>query len=338
MTAPTGVSNPPAPKAADGGGEVLHVPSVLPAMLINDVIIFPNTIAPLVVSAEPIIKLVNDALAGSKMLAAFARVPEPKSDKPEDQFFKTGTAVQILKMFRVPDGTLRLLVQGLIRIEAKRIVETAPYLKVEVRTLAIERAKTLKVEALTKRVVSDFTKLAESNAAIPEEVRIAVFNITDPGALADIVASNLEIPLDRKQEILEANALEKRLDLVATQIAREIKLQALGSEIQTRVESEMASAQREYYLREQMKAIRKELGEDSEGGMEAAELERQVQSRRHAATGVRSGIEGNRPPAPHVARLGGIHRRPHLCRMAGGAALAQAHGRGTRRQQGTACA
>jgi ATP-dependent Lon protease len=279
MTAPSGISAPPDAKSADSNsGDALHIPSVLPAMLINDVIIFPNTIAPLVISAEPIIKLVNDALAGAKMLAAFARQAEPKSDAPEDQFFRIGTVVQILKMFRVPDGTLRLLVQGLVRVEAGRIVETTPYLKVEVNALATDRAKSLKVEALTKRVVSDFTKLAEANAAIPEEVRIAVFNITDPGALADIVASNLDIPLDRKQEILEANGLEKRLDLVATQIAREIKLQALGSEIQTRVESEMAGAQREYYLREQIKAIRQELGEDSEGGVEAAELERQVKA------------------------------------------------------------
>ncbi len=277
MTLPTEAPDRPADAAqSDGGDGAFHIPEILPAMVINDVIIFPNTIAPLVVTAEPIIRLINDALTGSKMLAAFARVAEPKSDKPEDQFYRVGSAVQILKMFRVPDGSLRLLVQGLVRVEQTRIVETDPYLKVEVKVLAVDRGRSFKVEALMKRIVEDFTKLAEISQSIPEEVKIAVYNITDPGALADIVASNLNIPLDRKQEILEANNLETRLNLAATQIAREVKLVQLGSEIQSRVESEMAHGQREYYLREQLKAIRKELGEDAEGAAETAELERRI--------------------------------------------------------------
>jgi ATP-dependent Lon protease len=277
MTLPADAPDRPADAVSgDGDSGNIHVPDTLPAMVINDVIIFPNTIAPLVVTAEPIIKLINDALSGSKMLAAFARIAQPKSDKPEDQFYRIGSAVQILKMFRVPDGSLRLLVQGLIRVEQRRIIETDPYLKVEVNVLPLEHGRSIKVEALMKRIVEDFTKLAEISQTIPEEVKIAVYNITDPGALADIVASNLNIPLDKKQEILEANNLEARLGIVATQIAREIQLVQLGSEIQTRVESEMAHGQREYYLREQMKAIRRELGEEAEGAAEIADLEQRV--------------------------------------------------------------
>ncbi|HEY3294570.1 MAG TPA: endopeptidase La [bacterium] len=279
MTLPVDAVDRPADTVeADGGEGTLHIPDILPAMVINDVIIFPNTIAPLVVTAEPIVRLINDALTGSKMLAAFARIAEPKSDKPEDQFYRTGSAVQILKMFRVPDGSLRLLVQGLVRVEQTRIVETDPYLRVEVNVLPMDRGRTIKVEALMKRIVEDFTKLAEISQTIPEEVKIAVYNISDPGALADIVASNLNIPLDRKQEILEANNLETRLNLVATQIAREVKLVQLGSEIQSRVENEMAHGQREYYLREQLKAIRKELGEDTEGAAEVADLEQRIKA------------------------------------------------------------
>ncbi|RPH95531.1 endopeptidase La [candidate division KSB1 bacterium] len=280
MTLPP--QDPPASSGKKPSGQdesdLIHIPEVLPAMLINDVIIFPNTIAPLVVSAEPIIKLVNDTLSGSKMMAAFARVPDPISENPEDQFYHIGSAVQILKMFRVPDGSLRLLVQGLVRVERTRIIETSPYLKVEIKPLRSGQRVSLEGEALVKRIVSDFTKLAESNQTVPEEVKIAVYNITDPGALADIVASNLSISLDQKQEILEAVALKERLGLVATQLARELKLIQLGSEIQTRVESEMAHGQREYFLREQMKAIRRELGEDIEGGAEIAEFEQQIKA------------------------------------------------------------
>src|SRR5512142_1050839 len=123
MTIPADIKKidekPGTPEGSSGEG--IKIPGVLPAMLLNDVVIFPNTIIPLVVSTEPMIKLINDALAGSKMLGTFARVPDTESDLPEDQFFRVGTATQILKMFRVPDGSMRILAQGLVRIERKRI-------------------------------------------------------------------------------------------------------------------------------------------------------------------------------------------------------------------------
>jgi len=267
---------PPAKEPSGPEADLIRIPDVLPAMLINDVIIFPNTIAPLVISAEPVIRLVNDVLSGPKMLATFARESEPPSEKAEDQFYRVGTAVQILKMFRVPDGSMRILVQGLVRVERKEIVETSPYLKIRVEALRTERSTSMEVEALVKRIVSDFTKLADANQGVPEEVKIAVYNISDPGALADIVASNLNIGLEAKQEILNAVTLKERLGIVATVLARELKLIQLGSEIQDRVESEMAHGQREYFLREQLKAIRRELGEDTEGAAEIAEFDKQI--------------------------------------------------------------
>ena len=267
---------PPAKEPSGPEPELIHIPDVLPAMLINDVIIFPNTIAPLVITAEPVIRLVNDVLSGPKMLATFTREPAPPSEKPEDQFSRVGTAVQILKMFRVPDGSMRILVQGLVRVERKEIVETSPYLKIRVEVLRTERTTSMEVEALAKRIVSDFTKLADAGQGVPEEVKIAVYNISDPGALADIVASNLNIGLEQKQDILNAVTLKERLGIVATVLARELKLIQLGSEIQDRVESEMAHGQREYFLREQLKAIRRELGEDTEGAAEVAEFEKQI--------------------------------------------------------------
>jgi ATP-dependent Lon protease len=278
MTTPADIKDQKVPidEAANNGGEAIKIPGVLPALLLNDVLIFPNTIVPLVVTTEPMIRLVNDALAGSKILGTFTRVPDTESELPEDQFFKIGTAAQILKMFRVPDGSIRLLVQGLIRVERKRIFETEPYLKVEVSVLPMDRRRSLKVEALVRRLLADFGKLVDATPGIPDEIKVAAHNINDPGALADIIASNLNIAIADKQAVLEANDLEERLTLVATHVTRELKLAQIGSEIQTKVESELAGAQKEYYLREQMKAIRKELGEDSELGAEIREFEEKI--------------------------------------------------------------
>ncbi|MBI5059894.1 endopeptidase La [candidate division KSB1 bacterium] len=264
------------PPAGNGGSDTIQIPTVLGAMLLNDVLIFPNTIVPLVVSADPMIKLVNDALSGSKIVAAFARSSDPASEQPSDQFHEVGTASQILKMFRVPDGSMRLLVQGLTRIRRTRIVETDPYLRVQVQPLPMDRRRSLKVEALDRKIKADFTKLAESGSGISEEVKIAVFNISDSGSLADIVASNLNLTLEQKQSVLEASELDERLTLVGTLLARELKIVTLGSEIQTKVDNEMADNQREYYLREQMRQIRKELGEDNEGAQELTDLEQKI--------------------------------------------------------------
>jgi ATP-dependent Lon protease len=262
----------------NGGGETITIPGVLPVMLLNDVVIFPNTIVPVVVSDEKMVKLVNDALSSSRMLATFTRITTPASEKPEDQFYHVGTASQILKMFRVPDGTMRLLVQGLLRIERKRTVSTEPYLVVEVEPLSVEQKRTLRVEALMRRLSGDFNKLAEYSQQIPEEVKIAVYNINEPGALADIIASNLNIPMATKQRILEETRLEERLSLVVAQLSHELKIVRLGSKIQSEVESEIDQNQREYYLREQMKAIRKELGEEDDVNAEVEEFQQKIKA------------------------------------------------------------
>ena len=260
----------------NGGGESISIPNVLPVMLLNDVLIFPNTIVPVVVSDERMIKLVNDALSSTKMLATFTRASQPESEDPDDQFYGIGTASQILKMFRVPDGSMRLLVQGLLRIERKRIISTEPYLIVEVAPIPLDQKRTLKIEALMRRLSSDFTKFADYSQSIPEEVKIAVFNINEPGSLADIIASNLNISLAAKQKILEENRLEERLSMVVAQLSHELKIVRLGSKIQSEVESELEQNQREYFLREQMKAIRKELGEEDDTNAEIEEFAEKI--------------------------------------------------------------
>ncbi|MFH1009884.1 MAG: endopeptidase La [bacterium] len=256
--------------------EPLVMPEVLPVMLLGEVIIFPNVIVPLVVTDERMVKLVNDALSGAKMIAAFARIPQPIGEGIEEQFYNVGTAVQILKMFRVPDGSVRLLVQGLARIRRLELITTEPYLTVRVEPMAVDRRRSLRIEALMRTISDEFHRVIDYSHQIPDEVKIAVYNITDPGVLGDIVTSNLNVKVEDKQEVLQTFDLEERLKKVASLVHHELKLLQLGSKIQTEVEGELEKSQRQYFLREQMKAIRRELGEEEDLGAELRELEKKV--------------------------------------------------------------
>jgi ATP-dependent Lon protease len=257
--------------------DLIQIPQILPTMLLNDVLIYPNTIVPLSVTAEPLVQLVNDALSSHRQLAVFARIPEPPSDDPEEQFYTVGTACRILKMFRVPDGSIRILVQGLIRIQRLEIINKEPYLTLRIKALEHSQEKTLKLEALMRQLVKDFTRYSEDQT-IPEEVQIAVFNITEPGPLADIIASNLPLKLEARQKVLETIELVERLTFVTHHLVREMRLTNIGSEIRNRVEGELEDTQREYYLREQLKAIKQELGEEGESAADIAEFAKKVEA------------------------------------------------------------
>jgi len=265
-----------APPSAGEKPESLEIPEMLPAMLLSDVIIFPNVIVPLVVTDERMVKLVNAALSASKMIATFARIPQPVSESMEDQFYRVGTAVQILKMFRVPDGSVRLLVQGLARIRWVTLLGTDPYLTVRIEAMGDDRRRGLKIEALMRTISDEFHRVIDYSHQIPDEVKIAIYNITDPGVLGDIVTSNLSVKIEDKQEVLQTFELEERLKKVASLVHHELKLLQLGSKIQTEVEGELEKGQRQYFLREQMKAIRRELGEEEDVGAELKEFEKKV--------------------------------------------------------------
>ncbi len=269
---PPGATPPPPEEKPD----ILVIPEVLPALLLSEVIIFPNVIVPLVVTDERMVKLVNDALSGSKIIATFARIVNPEGTEIENQFYDVGTAVQILKMFRVPDGSVRLLVQGLSRIRRVEIASTDPYLIVQIETMHVDRRRSLKVQALMRTISDEFHRVIDYSTHIPDEVKIATYNITDPAVLGDIVVSNLNIKLEQKQDVLQTFNLEERLVKVANLVHHELKLLQLGSKIQTEVEGEMEKNQREYFLREQLKAIRRELGEEEDASAELLELENQI--------------------------------------------------------------
>src|SRR4051794_13610841 len=227
---------------------------------------------PLAIGQERSIKLIDDVVGGDRLLA-LVTVRDEDVDSPSwDDMYSIGTAAVVHKMIRVPDGTLRVLVQGIRRIEIERRVLEEPYLLGEF----VERPDILpesrEVEALTRNVQSLFARVIGLVPYLPEELQIAAANVDDPSALCHLVASTLRIKTEEKQQLLELTNVEQRLREVARILNQELEVLELGTKIQSQVQSEMEKGQREFFLRQQLKAIQEELGEGDPEQAEAAEL------------------------------------------------------------------
>ena len=255
---------------------VKKIPNILPILPIKGTIIFPLIIVPLVAVKERAIKLIDDVLAGDKVLGLVAQ-KDPKKDKPgKNDIFRIGTAATIAKMLRFPDGSLRLLVQGITRIRIKKFTQEEPYLKASIDVIEEQWKKGVKVEALMRNVVSMFQKLIELSPHLPEELEAIVINIEEPGRLADFIVANLNFELEDKQRVLEAIEPIERLQQLTPILMKEINILEIGAKIRSQVKDEIDEDQRKFYLREQLKAIQKELGEKDERTIEIEELKKKV--------------------------------------------------------------
>ena len=252
------------------------IPKELPIMLLSDVVIYPNVIVPLMVDDDRMIKLVSDAMASHKMLATFARRYDVEGDEIQDKFYGLGTAVLIVKMFRVPDGSIRLLVQGLSRIRIIDLTEIDPYLIAHVEVLEKDRRCGMKTQALMRKISESFKKIVDLNPHMPKDIRLSVESIKDPNTLGDLISSNMDLKIEERQQILEIFEIDERLTLISQFLDREIRLLKVGSKIRENVDEELERSQKEYYLREQLRAIKKELGEDDDPMIEINELEEKI--------------------------------------------------------------
>lgn len=257
-----------------------EIPDVLPVMPLENVVLYPSMIAPIVVGDEKSRKMVDEAISSQRTVAVITRRVE--SEGPLDEFdnlYEVGTAASILKMLKMPDGTMRILLHGLQRMRVKDRVSVEPYLKARIEVLPEKLApSTREIDALIKSLHVSLGKAIEL-ASLSEELRVAAINITDPGRLADLIASNLNLKVEEQQELLEITDVAERLKRVHFILSREIEVMELGSRIQSRVKNELDKNQREYLLREQMKAIRHELGEDEGPGAELEELEERLEKK-----------------------------------------------------------
>jgi ATP-dependent Lon protease len=250
----------------------LAFPATLPVLPLKDTVVFPESVTPLAIGQERSIKLVEDVVSGERVLA-LVTVKDAETEQPGwNDLYRVGTAAVVHKMIKVPDGTLRILVQGARRIALDREVTDEPYLVGEFVERPDELEETPEVEALTRNVQNLFARVIGLVPYLPEELQLAAANVDDPSALCNLVASTLRLKTAEKQELLELTDVEARLREVSAILNRELEVFELGSKIQSQVQEEMEKGQREFFLRQQLKAIQDELGEGDADQAEVNEL------------------------------------------------------------------
>jgi ATP-dependent Lon protease len=241
-------------------------------------VVFPYLIMPLMITDPRYARLIDEALMQGKSIGLFAqRNLEVETPGPED-LYKVGAAGTIMKMLRFPDGSVRFLVQGLSRVCWKRIKSTDPYITAEVDFLEPRKETGVETEALVRSVLELLKKIVQLAPYLPEDLQVSALNTDDPSKLADLIASNLNISVAQKQEILETIEIKERLHKLIHFIGKEVEVLEMSKKIQSQAASEMGKSQREYILREQLKAIQRELGEGDDRTLELDEFRKKIEA------------------------------------------------------------
>jgi ATP-dependent Lon protease len=255
----------------------VEIPEMLPVLPLRGIVIFPSQIHPFLVSRPSSLKLIEEVGQASRIIALAAqRNPEEETPAPEG-LYPRGTAVRILKMLRYPDQSVRVLVQGLARIDLGDFTQNEPYFVAHVSRLREETVPDREIAALHDHLVSQFTKFVSLVPYLPDELQALAVQIKEPTRLADLVASYLKIAIEEAQDLLATDAVRQRLEKLISILNREIELLELGHKIQSQVQTELNKNQREYYLRQQLKAIQRELGEGDSRTSEVEELEKKIE-------------------------------------------------------------
>jgi ATP-dependent Lon protease len=268
-----------------GGGEGRSVPvggqrglpATLPVLPLRETVPLPDTLTPLAIGQERSIELVNDVLAGNRMLVMVASKNAELEAPGPDELYGVGVVGSVARMMKVPDGTLRILVQGGQRVRIDSFTQTEPYLAAEISELPDTIAESPELTALSRNVQETFSRIVDQVPYLPEELQYAIANIEDPSALSHLIAGSLRLKPDEKQDLLEETDVLKRLRRLVEILARELEVISIGSEIQSQVQADLDKTQREYVLRQQLEAIRRELGEFDESAVEANELRQQLE-------------------------------------------------------------
>ena len=259
----------------------LNLPDELPILPLRDTVLFPNSFMPLAVARESSVRLIDEAISGGKLIGVFTQRDATVEEPQQGDLYSLGTASHIHKMFKLPDGSLRLIVQGLARLQLDEVMTSKPYLRARV-SLAPETgadAEHLEIDALLRNIRTNFQQVVSLSPLLSDDLQTLSANITDPGRLADFIASSLTtLSTPVKQEVLETRDVRARLDTLNRILIKELEVLELGSKIQSQVQSEVGKNQREYFLREQLKAIQKELGEGDDQTREIEELRDKIEA------------------------------------------------------------
>ncbi|MCL5962340.1 MAG: LON peptidase substrate-binding domain-containing protein, partial [Chloroflexi bacterium] len=247
-------------KAITDNAEVL-VAADIPVLPVRDTVLYPHMVSPLFVGRERSVKAIEEAVAKERTIAVVAQRKPDTQDPTLDDLYTVGTEAVIGRVLKMPDGTTSVLVQGQRRIRIHDLTQVDPFLRAKVSPIEEPTEKTMVVEALMRAVLALFEKCVKLSRSLPDDAYVAAMNIDEPGWLADLVASTLEIPVSQRQEMLECFHSTERLQKINILLAKELDVLELEDKIHTEVQQEVDKTQREYFMREQIKAIQKELGE-----------------------------------------------------------------------------
>ncbi|MDP7295483.1 MAG: endopeptidase La [Vicinamibacterales bacterium] len=256
------------------------IPAEVPVLPLRDTVLFPNSFIPLAVARESSVRLIDEATSSGSLIGVFTQREASTEEPTQDDLFPVGTVTHIHKMFKLPDGSLRLIVQGLERVSLVGLATAHPYLRAEVKRAedVIGDEDRLEIDALQRNIKTNFQQVVSLSPLLSDDLQVLASNIDEAGKLADFIASSLTtIPTSVKQEVLETLDIRSRVDRLNRILTKELEVLELGSKIQSQVQSEVGKSQRDYFLREQMKAIQKELGEGDEQAKEIEELRAKIE-------------------------------------------------------------
>jgi ATP-dependent Lon protease len=265
----------------EAGGEAetaLNIPDELPILPLRGLVVYPQTAIPLTVGQPRSVRLVDEVVTGDRLIGLVAaKNPDLETPGPED-IYTIGTLAAIHRLFRAPDGTIRLLVQGMARIRVDSYTASDPYLKAKVSPAPESVEEDITVQALMRNVIDQFTRLADLVPSIPGELITSTLNVDDPLQLVYAIATYIRLDIADQQRLLEVDSATEKLRLLMKILNKELEVLELGRKIQTEAQSEIEKVQREYYLREQLKAIQKELGEGDEQAVEVEEFREKIEA------------------------------------------------------------
>src|SRR5216117_1153237 len=256
------------------------IPEILPILGLSDIVIFPGMVAPLLVESAASIRLIDDVVAGDRFIGlVLQKKPDVENPTPVD-LWSHGCAVRVLKMLKFPDNTVRVLVEGLRRFRIGQYESHEPYLRAKVEVIRDVTEDSLELIAMARNAQRQFQEIINLSPAMSDEVKVATLNTEHPGKLSDLIASNLNLSLEERQHLLETNVVKERLGRLLPLMSRELEVLTLGSKIQKEVASSMSKSQRDFFLREQIRAIQRELGESDPAASEINSLREQIEKNR----------------------------------------------------------
>lgn len=254
-----------------------NIPGELPILPLFNVVLFPKMVLPLIVMQQESIQLIDEAMSKDRLIGTVAsRHTDPRNEYSAEDLYEVGCSAVILKMAKAEDNRAQILLQGIGRFKIQDYVETKPYIKAKVEHISVEEARDKEIEAMMSNLVSQYQQVVQISSALPDEMGPMAKSLEEPGTLADMVTSTIDSGVQEKQEVLELFDIKARLRKVTQLVSYQFEILEIGNKIQSQVRGDMEKQQREYYLRQQLKAIQQELGEIDESGSEVEEYRTRI--------------------------------------------------------------